>query len=91
MRNDGFDRSAAERRLGMRRAALAAWTVVLVLFAIIFMVPGAPARQATTPDHAIASLVARSVLPVSDSAIATIPTLRQWHLHRRSADAIMGE
>jgi len=67
MRNDGFDRSAAERRLGMRRAALAAWTVVLVLFAIIFMVPGAPARQATTPDHAIASLVARSVLPVSDS------------------------
>ena len=67
MRNDGFDRSAAERRLGMRRAALAAWTVVLVLFAVVILVPGAPARQPTNPDRAIASLVAHSVQPVSDS------------------------
>jgi len=66
MRNDWFDRPAAERRLGMRRAALAAWTVVLVLFAIIVMVPGVPAHQATS-DRAIASLVAHSVQPVSDS------------------------
>ena len=67
MRNDWFDRSAAERRLGVRRAAIAAWTVVLVLFAIVVAVPSAPARQAATPDRAIVSLVAHSVQPVSDS------------------------
>ncbi len=67
MRNDWFDRSAAERRLGMRRATLAAWTVVLVLFAIVVAIPGAPARQAAAPDRAIVSLVAHSVQPVSDS------------------------
>jgi hypothetical protein len=66
MRNDWFDRSAAERRLGMRRAAIAAWTVVLVLFAIVLMVPGAPAGQAT-PDRAIANLVAHSVQSAGDS------------------------
>ena len=31
------------------------------------LVPGAPARQPTNPDRAIASLVAHSVQPVSDS------------------------
>jgi hypothetical protein len=67
MRNGWFDRSAAERRLGMRRATLAAWTVVLVLFAIVAIVPGASALQTATPDRAIASLVAHSVQPVSDS------------------------
>jgi hypothetical protein len=67
MRYDWFDRSAAQRRLGMRRAALAAWTVVLVLFAVVVMVPGAPAHRPTNPDRAIASLVAHSVQPVSDS------------------------
>ncbi|MDB5364054.1 MAG: hypothetical protein JWO51_5351 [Rhodospirillales bacterium] len=66
MRNDGFDRSAAERRRGLRRAAIAAWTVVVVLFAIVYAMPGAPAHQAT-PDHAIARLVAHSVQPAGDS------------------------
>ena len=66
MRNEWFDRSAAERRLGMRQAAIAAWTVVLVLFAIVLMVPGAPAGQAT-PDRAIANLVAHSVQSAGDS------------------------
>jgi hypothetical protein len=67
MRNDWFDRSAAERRLGMRRAALAAWALVLVLFAIVFIIPGATANQMATPDHAIASLVAHSAQTSSDS------------------------
>jgi len=67
MRNDWFDRSAAERRFGVRRAAIAAWTLVLVLFAIVAVMPSAPARQAATPDRAIASLVAHAVQPVGDS------------------------
>lgn len=67
MRNDWFDRPAAERRLGVRRAAIVAWTVVLVLFAIVAIVPAAPAQQAAAPDRAIANLVAHAVQPVSDS------------------------
>jgi hypothetical protein len=67
MRNEWFDRSAAERRLGMRRATFAAWTVVLVLFAIVFVASGTPSHQAATPDRAIASLVAHSVQPAGDS------------------------
>jgi len=65
MRNEGFDRSVADRRLGLRRAALAAWTVVLVLFAIVVLMPGAPAHR--TPDRVIARLVAHSVPPISHS------------------------
>lgn len=67
MRNDWFDRSAADCRLGMRRATIAAWTLVLVLLVVVFVVPAAPANQAAAPDSAIASLVAHAVQPVSDS------------------------
>ncbi len=67
MRSDWFDRSAAGRRLGACRAAVAAWGVALVLFAAVFVASAAPAERAATPDHAIASLVAHSVQPAGDS------------------------
>jgi hypothetical protein len=66
MRNDWFDRSAAERRLGMHRAALAAWTVVVLLFAIVFSVSGTRPDQ-TGSDRAIATLVTHSVQMDNDS------------------------
>ncbi|HEV2672956.1 MAG TPA: hypothetical protein VGV37_00345 [Aliidongia sp.] len=69
MRNTYFDRSKADRRHGMRRATVAAWTVVVALFAIVFVVPtltGAPTGNSPSSDRAISRLVARAVPPDRD-------------------------
>ncbi|HLZ65297.1 MAG TPA: hypothetical protein VKQ29_03645 [Aliidongia sp.] len=68
MRNAWFDRPSAGRRFGMRRAALAAWAIVFMLFALVVIFPGVTsAHGPATPDRAIASLVARAAPPESDS------------------------
>jgi hypothetical protein len=70
MRNGWFDRSAAERRLGVRQAMVAAWAVVFLLFGLVFIVPGiagTAAHAPATPDRAIVSLVAHAVPQDADS------------------------
>jgi hypothetical protein len=70
MRNASIDRLVADRRLGLRRAALAAWAIVFALFAAVLIVPsltGASASRPATPDRAIMSLVAHAVPSADDS------------------------
>ena len=67
MRNVWFDRSATERRRGLRRAAVAAWAVVFALFAVVLAMPDATARHSAPADAAIATLVAHAVPPADDS------------------------
>jgi len=69
MRNGWFDRSAAGRRLGVRRAAIAAWAVVFLLFGAVFLVSGRTGSDAPapSPDRAITSLVAHAVPPDADA------------------------
>lgn len=70
MRNGWFDRSSAERRLGVRQAMIAAWAVAFLLFGLVFIVPGIAGTSAhapATPDRAIVALVSHAVTPASDA------------------------
>ena len=71
MRQASLDRPHSGRRLGTRRAAVAAWTLVLAHFAVLFMVSGSADRPAASPERAIASLVARAVPPEHDACQCT--------------------
>lgn len=74
MRQANLDRSHGDRRFGLRRAALAAWAVVFVLFGAILAVSslvGPTAGRSASPDRVIASLVVRAVPPERDACQCT--------------------
>jgi glycerol uptake facilitator-like aquaporin len=74
MRKASLDRSQDDRRLGMRRAAIAAWAVVFALFAFILVMPSfsdSSVNRAPSPGHAIERLVARAVPQDSDACQCT--------------------